>query len=107
MDKTEESFTQISSLLHQRSTAEVSKEDHHRNQPGGTKSTTTTKSGSSYYDSAHFKSEEVRQPSMLVGGDLKEYQLGGLQWLVSLYNNKLNGILADEVRLLVGVDRQW
>ena len=51
----------------------------------------------SYYASAHFQDEEVRQPSILVGGELKEYQLAGLQWLVSLYNNKLNGILADEM----------
>jgi ATP-dependent helicase STH1/SNF2 len=36
---------------------------------------------------------------MLRGGDLKEYQLGGLQWMVSLYNNNLNGILADEMGL--------
>jgi len=28
---------------------------------------------------------------------LKEYQLKGLQWMVSLYNNRLNGILADEM----------
>jgi ATP-dependent helicase STH1/SNF2 len=51
----------------------------------------------SYYASAHIDEEEVRQPSILVGGELKEYQLAGLQWLVSLYNNKLNGILADEM----------
>jgi SNF2 family DNA or RNA helicase len=36
---------------------------------------------------------------MLQGGDLKEYQLAGLQWLVSLYNNNLNGILADDMGL--------
>ena len=54
----------------------------------------------SYYASAHLRTEEVRQPSILVGGDLKEYQLTGLQWLVSLYNNKLNGILADEMGLV-------
>lgn len=35
----------------------------------------------------------------LVGGTLKEYQMSGLQWLVSLYNNNLNGILADEMGL--------
>lgn len=40
-----------------------------------------------------------RQPAMLVGGDLKEYQLQGLQWMASLYDNKLNGILADEMGL--------
>ena len=51
----------------------------------------------SYYDSAHVRREEVKQPSILVGGRLKEYQVSGLSWLVSLYNNKLNGILADEM----------
>jgi ATP-dependent helicase STH1/SNF2 len=30
---------------------------------------------------------------------LKNYQLIGLQWLISLYNNNLNGILADEMGL--------
>ena len=30
---------------------------------------------------------------------LREYQMIGLQWMVSLYNNKLNGILADEMGL--------
>ena len=39
------------------------------------------------------------QPTMLVGGMLKEYQMSGLQWLISLYNNNLNGILADEMGL--------
>jgi len=36
---------------------------------------------------------------MLKGGDLKNYQIYGLNWLVSLYNNNLNGILADEMGL--------
>jgi ATP-dependent helicase STH1/SNF2 len=45
------------------------------------------------------KGELPRQPMMLVGGDLKEYQLRGLQWMVSLYDNHLNGILADEMGL--------
>lgn len=50
-----------------------------------------------YYAVAHRISErETRQPSVLVGGTLKEYRLKGLQWMVSLYNNRLNGILADE-----------
>jgi SNF2 family DNA or RNA helicase len=30
---------------------------------------------------------------------LKEYQIKGLQWMISLYNNNLNGILADEMGL--------
>lgn len=51
-----------------------------------------------YYGVAHRIREKVtKQPSMLIGGTLKEYQVKGLQWMVSLYNNKLNGILADEM----------
>ena len=53
-----------------------------------------------YYAVAHRIREQVtEQPSILVGGQLKEYQLKGLQWMVSLYNNNLNGILADEMGL--------
>lgn len=53
-----------------------------------------------YYSVAHAVREVVtRQPSMLQRGALREYQLVGLQWLVSLFNNRLNGILADEMGL--------
>ncbi|KAK7550377.1 SNF2 family N-terminal domain-containing protein [Phyllosticta citricarpa] len=53
-----------------------------------------------YYEVAHRIKEEVtEQSSNLVGGKLKEYQLKGLQWMISLYNNNLNGILADEMGL--------
>lgn len=53
-----------------------------------------------YYAVAHRIQETVtEQPSILVGGTLKEYQLKGLQWMISLYNNNLNGILADEMGL--------
>ncbi|XP_047156353.1 ATP-dependent helicase BRM-like [Vigna umbellata] len=53
-----------------------------------------------YYSLAHAVSEKVvRQPSMLRAGTLRDYQLVGLQWMLSLYNNKLNGILADEMGL--------
>lgn len=53
-----------------------------------------------YYQVAHRIKEEVTaQPSILIGGQLKEYQLKGLQWMVSLFNNHLNGILADEMGL--------
>ena len=41
----------------------------------------------------------VKQPDMLVGGELKPHQLSGVQWLVSLHNKHLNGILADEMGL--------
>lgn len=36
---------------------------------------------------------------MLQGGELRPYQLEGLQWMLSLFNNNLNGILADEMGL--------
>lgn len=42
------------------------------------------------------------QPSVITGGKLREYQMQGLNWLIHLYDNGINGILADEmVRLLV------
>ncbi|KAG1222886.1 hypothetical protein G6F68_020511 [Rhizopus microsporus] len=43
-----------------------------------------------YYKMAHRDQEQVAQPNLLVGGKLKEYQVKGLQWMVSLYNNRLN-----------------
>ncbi|EMC97393.1 hypothetical protein BAUCODRAFT_68199 [Baudoinia panamericana UAMH 10762] len=53
-----------------------------------------------YYEVAHKIKEEVHaQSTNLIGGTLKEYQLKGLQWMISLYNNNLNGILADEMGL--------
>lgn len=53
-----------------------------------------------YYNLTHtIKEQIVIQPTILEGGQLKNYQLHGLQWLVSLYNNNLNGILADEMGL--------
>lgn len=39
------------------------------------------------------------QPSILRGGSLKEFQILGLNWIISLYENGINGILADEMGL--------
>ena len=51
-----------------------------------------------YYAVAHRIQEKVYgQATMLTGGTLKDYQVKGLQWMISLYNNRLNGILADEM----------
>ena len=59
-----------------------------------------TKPKVDYYEVAHRIKEEVtKQADILVGGTLKEYQVKGLQWMISLYNNNLNGILADEMGL--------
>lgn len=40
--------------------------------------------------------ELVKQPTMLTC-QLKEYQLKGLNWLANLYEQGINGILADEM----------
>ena len=59
-----------------------------------------TKGEANYYQMAHTVSEEVHeQASIMVYGKLKEYQIKGLEWMVSLHNNNLNGILADEMGL--------
>lgn len=51
-----------------------------------------------YYNVSHRIKETItEQPKMLIGGQLKAYQIKGLEWMVSLYNNKVNGILADEM----------
>ncbi|KAL6532322.1 putative ATP-dependent DNA helicase chr12 [Orobanche gracilis] len=53
-----------------------------------------------YNSVVHSIQEKVtEQPSMLQGGELRSYQLEGLQWMLSLFNNNLNGILADEMGL--------
>nr|KAF6436439.1 SWI/SNF related, matrix associated, actin dependent regulator of chromatin, subfamily a, member 1 [Rousettus aegyptiacus] len=38
-------------------------------------------------------------PSYVKGGHLRDYQIRGLNWLISLYENGVNGILADEMGL--------
>ena len=39
------------------------------------------------------------QPSIITGGKLRDYQLEGLNWIIHLIQNGLNGILADEMGL--------
>ena len=41
----------------------------------------------------------TKQPSTIVGGTLKPYQLEGLNWMIHLSEKGLNGILADEMGL--------
>ncbi|KAF4755710.1 hypothetical protein FOZ63_002858, partial [Perkinsus olseni] len=55
-----------------------------------------------YFRLTHTVQEHLtEQPSILAGGGrkLRDYQLKGVEWLVSLFNNKLNGILADSMGL--------
>eukprot|EP00606_Chrysophyceae_sp_TOSAG23-5_P000494 GSChrysophyteH2.ASY1.ANO1.908.1 assembled CDS len=41
----------------------------------------------------------LTQPSIISGGALRAYQLEGLNWMVRLMENGINGILADEMGL--------
>ena len=41
----------------------------------------------------------VHQPKIMTGGALKGYQVEGLRWLATLFENGLSGILADEMGL--------
>ncbi|KAK6537587.1 hypothetical protein TWF694_011767 [Orbilia ellipsospora] len=41
----------------------------------------------------------TRQPRLVTGCVMKDYQLEGLEWMASLFENGLNGILADEMGL--------
>lgn len=57
-----------------------------------------------YYNVAHKIKETItEQPKMLIGGQLKSYQIKGLEWMISLYNNHVNGILADEMVSFLGL----
>ncbi|SCU90036.1 LADA_0F01420g1_1 [Lachancea dasiensis] len=41
----------------------------------------------------------TESPSFIKSGTLRDYQIQGVNWLLSLYENKLSGILADEMGL--------
>lgn len=38
-------------------------------------------------------------PYYIQNGKLRDYQVRGLNWMISLYENGINGILADEMGL--------
>lgn len=42
-----------------------------------------------------FRFEE--SPGYIEGGEMRDYQIRGLNWMISLYENGINGILADEM----------
>jgi len=41
----------------------------------------------------------LRQPPCVVNGEMRTYQLEGLNWMLRLHENGINGILADEMGL--------
>lgn len=38
-------------------------------------------------------------PYYIKNGEMRDYQVRGLNWMISLYENGINGILADEMGL--------
>uniref|UniRef100_A0ACD5XWD7 Uncharacterized protein n=1 Tax=Avena sativa TaxID=4498 RepID=A0ACD5XWD7_AVESA len=46
-----------------------------------------------------WEKEQANLVPLLTGGKLKPYQIKGVKWLISLWQNGLNGILADQMGL--------
>ncbi|RCV41152.1 hypothetical protein SEVIR_9G111000v4 [Setaria viridis] len=46
-----------------------------------------------------WKKEQANLVPLMTGGKLKSYQIKGVKWLISLWQNGLNGILADQMGL--------
>lgn len=49
--------------------------------------------------SSHVITRFDTSPSFVKGGEMRDYQVRGLNWMISLYENGINGILADEMGL--------
>lgn len=45
--------------------------------------------------SSSYRFEE--SPAYITAGEMRDYQIRGLNWMISLYENGINGILADEM----------
>lgn len=41
----------------------------------------------------------TESPKFIKGGQMRDYQIAGLNWLISLHENGISGILADEMGL--------
>ena len=41
----------------------------------------------------------TESPKFIQGGEMRDYQVAGLNWLISLHENGISGILADEMGL--------
>ncbi|KAF1808678.1 putative SNF2 family helicase/ATPase [Eremomyces bilateralis CBS 781.70] len=52
-------------------------------------------------DEKYGKTETIfrESPAFIQGGEMRDYQIAGLNWLVSLHENGISGILADEMGL--------
>jgi SWI/SNF-related matrix-associated actin-dependent regulator of chromatin subfamily A member 5 len=41
----------------------------------------------------------LKQPALIESGEMRAYQIEGLNWMINLHDNNINGILADEMGL--------
>lgn len=55
--------------------------------------------GSDLTEKERTEKEQAELVPLLTGGKLKSYQIKGVKWLISLWQNGLNGILADQMGL--------
>ncbi|KAF0977864.1 hypothetical protein FDP41_003186 [Naegleria fowleri] len=86
-----------------------SEEENGKRKRRGRKPTTSNESAQKKLKSVFSKSKilqtanqtilKYEQPKYLTGTTLRDYQLMGVNWLISLYENGVNGILADEMGL--------
>lgn len=65
---------------------------------------TRSKEGDGAEDESLTEEEKIEKEQrelvpLLTGGTLKSYQIKGVKWLISLWTNGLNGILADQMGL--------
>ncbi|KAL5715234.1 ATP-dependent DNA helicase ddm1 [Ranunculus cassubicifolius] len=58
-----------------------------------------TSGDSSLTEEENLAKEQADLVPLLTGGQLKKYQIKGVKWLISLWQNGLNGILADQMGL--------
>ena len=57
-------------------------------------------------DLNHSKKSMVQfdeSPSYVKNGKMRDYQIRGLNWMISLYENGINGILADEMGKMIQI----
>lgn len=50
-------------------------------------------------DDDHVECSRFEKTPEYINGEMRDYQLRGLNWLISLRENGINGILADEMGL--------
>ncbi|EMD35723.1 hypothetical protein CERSUDRAFT_138426 [Gelatoporia subvermispora B] len=60
---------------------------------------TPQESGNPANENEKEDSNTFKQPVLVTGATLKDYQLEGVAWMVGLYRNGISGILADEMGL--------